>query len=181
MSATRSALPGEIRAYADANKREQGRGIVVEAVERHPGDTAILGGGPLGQQRRLAVARRRRDPDHPALARPGRLDEIVTTHGPRTRLRHRELGVEQHLIERDGRASTWAEGPARSHRRHARHETRPRRVTGPISRNLRDATASSSGLDQKMRSRTPSRDRRGDRWCVMDARPPSSRPFGVGP
>ena len=36
MSATRSALPGETRAYADANKREQGRGIVVEAVERHP-------------------------------------------------------------------------------------------------------------------------------------------------
>ena len=33
MSATRSAWPGETRAYADANNVSRRRGIIVEAVE----------------------------------------------------------------------------------------------------------------------------------------------------
>ena len=74
---------------------EQDRRIVVEAVERHPRDATILREGPLGQQRRLAVARGRGDADHPAVARAGRLDELGAAHGPRAGRRDRELGVEQ--------------------------------------------------------------------------------------
>ena len=78
---------------------EQARGVVVEAVERHPGDTTILGQRPLRQQGRLAVTRGRGDPDHTAAARPGRLDEPGATHRTRARLRNRELGVEKQPID----------------------------------------------------------------------------------
>ena len=76
MSAIRSASSGETRAYADASKESRTIGIVVESVERHPGDATILGVGPLRQQGRLAVARRRRHGDHAAIARSTRGDEI---------------------------------------------------------------------------------------------------------
>ena len=54
---------------------EQRRGIVVEAVERHPRDRTFLRVGPLGQEGRLAVPRRRRHADHPAPARTRRGDQ----------------------------------------------------------------------------------------------------------
>ena len=103
MSAIRSALPGEIRAYADANKVEQDRGIVVEAVQRHPRDATILAGRPLDQQGRLAVTGRRGDAHHAALARAGRLDQPGAAHRTRVRVRDRQLGVEQEFIQLDDR------------------------------------------------------------------------------
>ena len=54
---------------------QQRRGIVVEAVERQPRNRTILGPGPLGQQGRLAVARRRGHADDPAAAAARRVDE----------------------------------------------------------------------------------------------------------
>ena len=46
ISATRSVGPSETRTYADA-QHEQNRRIIVEAIERDPGDATILGVGPL--------------------------------------------------------------------------------------------------------------------------------------
>ena len=73
----------EIRAYADAKQGQQRGRIVVQPVQRHPGDPSILRLGPFRQQRRLAVARRRRDADHPAIAGARRLDQAGATHRTR--------------------------------------------------------------------------------------------------
>ena len=78
---------------------QQRRRVVVEAVEGHPGDAAVLGPGPLGQQGRLAVASRRGDTDHAAVARPRGLDELGTTHRTRARSRDRELGLEKQRVD----------------------------------------------------------------------------------
>ena len=74
-------------------------GVVIEAIERHPGDPTILSTGPLGQQRRLAVPGRRRDANKQAVTRTSGLDQSGAAHAIRVRLRDRELGVEQQLIE----------------------------------------------------------------------------------
>ena len=81
-------------------QHEQSRRIIVETVERHPRDATILSERPLGQQRRLAVPRRRGDTDDPAVARPRRLDQVDAIDQTGTRLRHRDLGVQQHLVDR---------------------------------------------------------------------------------
>ena len=66
---------------------QQGGGVVVEPVERHPGDPSGFRLGPLRQQGRLAVPRRRGDADDAAAARasPGdqsaRLTEPARTAG----------------------------------------------------------------------------------------------------
>ena len=78
---------------------EQGRGIIVEAVERHPGHGAILVDGPFRQEGRLAVARRRRDRDEAATARASGLNKFAAADGARARLRNRKLGVEQQLAK----------------------------------------------------------------------------------
>ena len=82
---------------------QQCRRIIVQPVQRHPADTSILQFGPLCQQGRLAVTRRRRDPDHPAVAGPSRLDQVGVTHRTRPALRHRQLRFEQHRLKFGGR------------------------------------------------------------------------------
>ena len=139
-------------------QHEQSRRIIVETVERYPRDATILSERPLGQQRRLAVPRRRGDADHPAIARPRRLDQVDATDQTGTRLRHRDLGVEQHLVDR-GRDPTPARAmsPSRSNPNSPwayapwTATGRPSHRWAPISRNLRDAAASSLRLDQTSR------------------------------
>ena len=98
----RSVWP-EIRAYAAANTDTQRRGIIVEAVKRHPPDGSILRLGPLSQQGRLAVTRRCGDTDHPAIARASRLDEPRAAHQTCAKARHRKLRIEQQRLERSNR------------------------------------------------------------------------------
>ena len=80
--------------------RQQGRRIIVVAVESHPPDVSIFHVGPLSQQGRLAVTRGRGDTDHAAVARASSSDEPGATHR-RAKIRHRELRVEQRRFELD--------------------------------------------------------------------------------
>ena len=73
----------------------QGCGIIVEAVERHPRDRAILRACPLGQQGRFAVPGGRGHPHDAAMALARSSDQGSPTHGARPGARHRELGIEQ--------------------------------------------------------------------------------------
>ena len=78
----------------DREVRQHDAGIVVEVVERKPGDGPWLAGRPLGEQRRLAVPRRA-DDRHDGRARLG---EQVEERGPLDRtapgLRGPELGLD---------------------------------------------------------------------------------------
>ncbi len=87
-------------------QREHKRRIIVQTVERHPHDRAILGQSPLHQQRRLTVTRRRRHADHPAPAPAGLLDEPGPAHETRARWRNRKLGIQQQQIRRNHRPRT---------------------------------------------------------------------------
>ena len=78
---------------------DQAGGVVIETVERYPGDAAFLCTGPLGQEGRLAVTSRRRDPDHPATARTSGLDELAAANAARAQLGRRQLELEQRLAE----------------------------------------------------------------------------------
>jgi hypothetical protein len=89
---------------------KQDRGIIVEAVQRHPRDPAILCMGPLSQQSRLAVTRGRSDGDHAAIARATRLDEFGATYRTSARLRNRQLGIDQQLFELGNRRLAASRG-----------------------------------------------------------------------
>ena len=107
---------------------------------------------PLRQQGRLAVTGGRGDADHAAIARASRPDEPGTAHGTWPRVRDRQLGLEQRLIELDDRpplrprvvfrhrgllACRCGDRSARRRRtkRGAPRASRPRptRVSGPCS------------------------------------------------
>jgi hypothetical protein len=82
---------------------QQDRRIIVEPVQRHPRHPTIFCAGPLSQQGRLAVTRRRSDRDHAAIARATRLDEFAPTHRTSAKLRNRKLGIQQRLLELSNR------------------------------------------------------------------------------
>ena len=102
-SAISASPSGEIRPYADASAEQEGRGIIVEAVERHPRDRAILRARPFGQQGRLAVAGGRGHAHDAAVALACGPDQGSPTHGARPGARHRELGIEQRQTKLGGR------------------------------------------------------------------------------
>ena len=74
---------------------QQHRGIIVETIQRHPRHAAVLRGGPLRQEDRLAIARWRGDRNQAALARTGGSNEMGAADRTRVGLRDRELGVVQ--------------------------------------------------------------------------------------
>ena len=99
ISATKSALSGEIRAYADANRTSR----IAGSSSKRSSDTH-----PTGRSSACAHSVRNVDFPYPAgavtpttrqsLAR-ARLDEVGATHRTRARLRNRELGVEEYVVE----------------------------------------------------------------------------------
>ena len=83
------------------HQRQQHRGIVVEAVEGHPGDRTLLDVRPLLQQGGLPVAGGGSDADHPSPARPSSRDRRLAAHRSGTHVRDRQLRGEQRVIESD--------------------------------------------------------------------------------
>ena len=87
----RDAVPADVGRQAFHARRhqrvrgrqqgEEGRGIVVESVERHPRDGSLLGVRPLGHQRGLAVSGGRRDAHDATPARPRGLEDVGATDG----------------------------------------------------------------------------------------------------
>ena len=82
---------------------EERRGVVVEAIERHPTHGSLVRLRPFSQQRGLAVAGRSGDADHPAIAGTSRIDERPSTDRVRSMLGDRELGIEQRAAQLDHR------------------------------------------------------------------------------
>ena len=102
---------GEIRGdrrVRGSHDGQQRGGVVVEAVERHPGDSSSLRFGPLRQQGRLAVPRRCGDADDSAAARTDPGDQIGTAHRTCADGRHCQLRVEQQGIQHPDRCGSRA-------------------------------------------------------------------------
>ena len=137
-------------------QHEQSRRIIVETVERRPSNATILSERPLCQQRGLSVPRRRGDTDDPAVTRPRRLDQVDAIDQTGTRLRNRNLGVQQHLVDR-GRdrplpARVFPHGRTLTRRGRGYPLGGDEQAThrwAPISRNLRDAADSRLRLDHQ--------------------------------
>ncbi len=69
---------GPARVYLHVRRgqhSQQARGVVIEAVEGHPGHATFLHPRPFGQEGRLAVTGGCRDPDDPAVDRTSGLNE----------------------------------------------------------------------------------------------------------
>jgi hypothetical protein len=76
-------------------QHEQHCRIVVEAIERDPGNATILGVGPLSQERRFAVPRGRRNADYTATAPSSFFDQVGATHGTWTWAWDGKLRIDQ--------------------------------------------------------------------------------------
>ena len=76
--------------------RQKGGRVVVAVVQRDPGEGPRVVRRPLREERRLAVAGRRRDADHPRARRGAEAaDECGAADEPVTELGHLELRLEQ--------------------------------------------------------------------------------------
>ena len=79
---------------------QQGAGVVIESVERDPGNRPRVGARPLGQERRLPISGGRGDGHDTATARSARVDEVGSTdRRPPRESRGGEFDVEQLTIE----------------------------------------------------------------------------------
>ena len=104
---------------------EEGDGLVVGLVERNPRERAVSSSSPLSEERRLAVAERRRQDRHPGGTRDA---EAIDERGPANRPLSRRRRAELRLHDDEARRLRGAQ-PGR---RDAHYRTRRRMLGAPV-------------------------------------------------
>ena len=130
ISAASPACSGTARSIGRRDQEEQGARVVVEPVERDPRDPPWLAVRPLDQQRGLSVPGWCGHADGDRAARPDRVDERRPAHQAGTNAGHRELDVEQDVVQTRSRPPAFrlALGHTFQRRRTERHGPHPSRV-----------------------------------------------------